>query len=37
MARTMEKVIEIKPIVPKTIVVTIQGDSDLVLSELPRT
>lgn len=34
MARTVEKVIEIKPIVPKTIVVTIQGDSDLVLNRM---
>ena len=34
MAKTVEKIIEVKPIVPKTIVVTIQGDTDIVLNKM---
>ena len=34
MAKTIEKVVEVKPIEPKKIVVTIEGDSDLVLNKM---
>ena len=34
MAKVVEKTIEVKPIVPKTIVVTIEGDSDLILNKM---
>lgn len=34
MAKVVEKIIEVKPIVPKTIVVTIKGDTDIVLNKM---